>query len=226
MISQVQSGGARGTGLPISVLRRDGVAEHPSRCTPGGDAGMKRQIQERLYRAKELIRIVDARLRVYWYRALGANIHPKCLLGRRVRLDRPWNIWMGARCVLQDDVWLNAGGTRAQLHIGQYTFIGRSTQISCTREVTIGEGCLIAPNVFIVDATHGVSLGVPMCEQPTVSSPINIGSDVWIGAHAVVLSGVTIGSGAVIGAGSVVTHDVEPCMIVGGVPARAIRRRE
>ena len=54
---------------------------------------------------------------------------------------------------------------------------------------------------------------------------IVIGNDVWIGYEAVILSGVTIGDGAIIGARSVVTKDIPPYTIVGGVPARQIRRR-
>jgi virginiamycin A acetyltransferase len=52
-----------------------------------------------------------------------------------------------------------------------------------------------------------------------------IGHDVWIGYHALIMPGVTIGSGAIIAAGSVVTHDVEPYAIMGGNPARLIRKR-
>lgn len=54
---------------------------------------------------------------------------------------------------------------------------------------------------------------------------IVVGSDVWIGYEAVVLAGVTIGDGAIIGARAVVTKDVPPYTIVGGVPAKPIRRR-
>ena len=54
---------------------------------------------------------------------------------------------------------------------------------------------------------------------------IVIGNDVWIGYEAVIFSGVTIGDGAVIGARAVVTKDVPPYTIVGGVPAKVIRRR-
>ncbi len=54
---------------------------------------------------------------------------------------------------------------------------------------------------------------------------ISIGNDVWIGYEAVILSGVTIGDGAIIAARSVVTRDVPPYTIVGGVPARPIRKR-
>ena len=54
---------------------------------------------------------------------------------------------------------------------------------------------------------------------------IAVGNDVWIGLEAVILLGVTIGDGAIIGARAVVTKDVPPYTIVGGVPAKMIRRR-
>lgn len=54
---------------------------------------------------------------------------------------------------------------------------------------------------------------------------INIGNDVWIGYDAVIMSGVTIGDGAIIGTRAVVTKDVAPYTIVGGVPAKPIRKR-
>ena len=54
---------------------------------------------------------------------------------------------------------------------------------------------------------------------------IVIGNDVWIGYEAVILAGVTIGDGAIIGTRALVTRDVAPYTIVGGVPAREIRRR-
>lgn len=54
---------------------------------------------------------------------------------------------------------------------------------------------------------------------------IVIGNDVWIGYESVILSGVTIGDGAIIGARAVVTKDVSPYTIVGGVPAKPIRKR-
>ena len=54
---------------------------------------------------------------------------------------------------------------------------------------------------------------------------IAVGNDVWIGYEAVILSGVTIGDGAIVAARSVVTKDVPPYTVVGGVPARPIRRR-
>ena len=54
---------------------------------------------------------------------------------------------------------------------------------------------------------------------------IVIGNDVWIGYEAVIMSGVTIGDGAIIGARAVVTKNVPPYTIVGGIPAKTIRKR-
>ncbi len=54
---------------------------------------------------------------------------------------------------------------------------------------------------------------------------IIIGNDVWIGYEAIILSGVTIGDGAIIGARAVVTKDVPPYTIVGGIPAKPIKKR-
>ncbi len=68
----------------------------------------------------------------------------------------------------------------------------------------------------------------PVSEVPAAwdnKGDIVIGSDVWIGYEAVILSGVHIGDGAIVGTRSVVTKDVAPYTIVGGVPARPIRSR-
>jgi carbonic anhydrase/acetyltransferase-like protein (isoleucine patch superfamily) len=54
---------------------------------------------------------------------------------------------------------------------------------------------------------------------------LTIGHDVWIGTGTIIRSGIEIGTGAVVAAGSVVTKDVPPYSVVGGVPARAIKKR-
>ena len=64
-----------------------------------------------------------------------------------------------------------------------------------------------------------------MCPRRGTTKAIVVGNDVWIGYEAVLLSGVTIGDGAIIGTRAVVTQDVPPYTIVGGVPAKPIRKR-
>jgi len=85
---------------------------------------------------------------------------------------------------------------------------------------------MIAPNVVITGGSHGKELcGTPMFLQKCDAKGINIGSDVWIGANAVILDGVTIGTGAIVGAGAVVTKSVDENGIVAGNPARIIGHR-
>lgn len=67
--------------------------------------------------------------------------------------------------------------------------------------------------------------GMEVTEAWDNKGDIVIGNDVWIGYEAVILSGVTIGDGAIIGARAVVTKDVPPYTIVGGIPAKPIRKR-
>lgn len=85
---------------------------------------------------------------------------------------------------------------------------------------------MIAPNCCLVAFDHGMDIGsIPMIQQPTIETPINIGNDVWIGANCTVTRGVRIGNGAIIAANSVVIRDVKDNEIVGGTPARHIRFR-
>jgi len=180
-----------------------------------------------LYRCRLLGEIAVSRLRVQGYRlAGGRRIDPKCLFGRGVRIDRPWRASLGPRCVLQSDVWLNIVADDARIELGANTFLGRGVEIEASESVVIGEGCLIAPGVYLTDHNHSTARGLPMFEQPCITAAITIGDDVWIGANAAILPGVRIGDGAVIAAGAVVNRSVHAGAIVGGVPARFIRFRE
>ena len=82
--------------------------------------------------------------------------------------------------------------------------------------ITIDEGALIGHNVVLATINHDLD---PAKRQSMSYAPIHIGKNVWIGANATVLAGVTIGDGAV-------TKDVEPNTIVGGVPAKVIKKIE
>ena len=137
----------------------------------------------------------------------------------RLRLELGEHCRIGRRVFLET---CEAGVIR----VGDNVRINSGTFIVAYSQVSIGRDALIGEYVSIRDADHGMALGIPMREQPHSASPIFIGEGAWIGRGAVVLKGVTIGAGAVVAANSVVTRDVRPLAIVGGVPAREIRRRD
>ncbi|NNU77666.1 hypothetical protein LOR37_05125 [Clostridium estertheticum] len=89
--------------------------------------------------------------------------------------------------------------------------------------ITIGDGVLIGHNVVLATLNHDID---PRKRSTMHSAPIVIGKNVWIGAKATVVPNVTIGDGAVIAAGAVVTKDVPANVIVGGVPAKIIKKIE
>ncbi len=91
--------------------------------------------------------------------------------------------------------------------------------------VTIGDDTRIATGVVIYGFDHGLSASEPIRTQAVTSNGVHIGNDVWIGSNAGITDGVRIGDGAVVGMGAVVTRNVDPGVIVGGVPARFIGRR-
>jgi acetyltransferase-like isoleucine patch superfamily enzyme len=90
--------------------------------------------------------------------------------------------------------------------------------------ITVGNDCMFALRVTVSTATHDYA-GTPMNSR-TLTKPVVIGNDVWLGVGATVLPGITIGDGAVIGAHALVTKDVPPRAIVVGVPARVLKYRD
>ena len=87
----------------------------------------------------------------------------------------------------------------------------------------IGDYTQIGHNVILATLNHDLT---PEHRGTTITAPIVIGENVWIGAHATVIPGVTIGNNAVIAAGAVVTKDVPENAVVGGNPARIIKMIE
>ena len=87
--------------------------------------------------------------------------------------------------------------------------------------MTIGDGSQIGHDVVFATLDHLID---PARRKTTCPAPIVLGRNVWVGAHATILKGVTIGDNAIVAAGAVVTKDVPADTIVGGVPARIIRR--
>ncbi|MBZ4185593.1 CatB-related O-acetyltransferase [Thermomonas sp. RSS23] len=121
--------------------------------------------------------------------------------------------------------------TYPTIFIGNDVSIGVGAHFSATHsQIRIGSKVMFGPNVTIIGGDHNISLvGRFMFDVkeklPENDLTVQVESDVWVGAGAIILKGVTVGRGAVIAAGAVVNRDVPPYAIVGGVPARVLRMR-
>jgi len=117
-----------------------------------------------------------------------------------------------------------------EIRIGANCSIGEYNNITSTNRIEIGDNLLTGRWVTITDNSHGTtdaeSLHTAPLVRPVVSKgPVIIGKNVWIGDKATILPGVTIGDGAVIAANSVVTKDVPAYGVVGGIPAKPLKKQ-
>jgi acetyltransferase-like isoleucine patch superfamily enzyme len=105
--------------------------------------------------------------------------------------------------------------------VGERTFINAGCKFQDQGGIFIDDGALIGHGVVIATLNHDMD---PEKRQALHPSPVHIGKKVWIGANATITPGVSIGDNAVVAAGAVVTKDVDADTIVGGVPAKPIKR--
>lgn len=114
----------------------------------------------------------------------------------------------------------------SEMSLGNNSGIGINAQIA--PYVSIGNDVMMGPECMMYTVNHGMErTDVPMWRQNfTKPKPIVIEDDVWIGSRVIILPGVHVGKGSVIGAGAVVTKSIEPYSVVGGNPAKLIRKRD
>lgn len=122
----------------------------------------------------------------------------------------------------------NIGGSctiSPDLVAGEYSYLGKNVLIY--PGVSIGRYTMIAPNVQIIGSDHNFQeVGKPATfSGRPVLKRTKIGRDVWVGTNSIIMAGVQLGDGCIVAAGSIVTKDIEPFSIVGGSPARLIRKR-
>lgn len=152
-----------------------------------------------------------------------SNIH----LGSNVLIDDTSSI---NNVIIGDNVKIAKycsvfGAVGNLLEIGENTTIGMFTMINgFASKLTIGRNCSIAQNVLIM--TDSGPNASPELQRiyPIIKAPVIIENDVWIGAGVVILPGVHIGKYSVLAANSVINKNVDSYSVVGGSPAKLIKR--
>ncbi len=137
-------------------------------------------------------------IRKWFYQLLGARFGENCFPCRRVEILLPKGLELGDRVAIGWFAELDARGGIA---------VGHDTNISSHAKLITGSHDIDDPD-FKADFL-----------------PIHIGHHCWIGTGAMILQGVNIGDGAVVAAGAVVNKDVDAWTVVGGVPAKVLRKR-
>ncbi|GAT64043.1 DapH/DapD/GlmU-related protein [Paludibacter jiangxiensis] len=107
----------------------------------------------------------------------------------------------------------------SQLKLGKRVFINHNCTCMTAGTIIIEDGVMIGPQVTLLTANHDLN-----DHNVLVCKTIHIKNNAWIGARATILPGITIGENSVVAGGAVVTKDVEPNVVVGGNPARVLKR--
>lgn len=129
-----------------------------------------------------------------------------------------------------ENVWITAPffvDYGENIHIGSNVEINTNCVFLDCNRITIGNNCGIAPGVHIYTVFHPVEpserRAAGSCFWKSLTAPVTIGNDVWIGGRSIILPGVTIGDNTTIGAGSVVTRSIPANCVAAGNPCRVIR---
>ncbi len=146
--------------------------------------------------------------------ARSIHVGERTLIGRQVTLSVGYG---------PDD----PGAPERALVIGDRCVIGARTSLTAHESIVVGDDVWFGQDVFVSDASHGYQeLDAPIGLQLGAHQPVSIGAGSWIGHGAIILPGTTIGRNVVVAAGSVVRGVVEDRAVVGGAPARVLRRFE
>ncbi|KKU83784.1 MAG: Transferase hexapeptide repeat containing protein [Microgenomates group bacterium GW2011_GWA2_47_8] len=145
-------------------------------------------------------------LRVFLLRLFGAIIGAGTVI-ERIRLINLYR--MGLRGVV----------------IGKNCFLGDGVTLDTAEGITLGDDVTLSFDVMILTHTNvGYKDHPVQVYIPAVSLPVVLRRGCFVGVRSVILPGVTIGEGAAVAAGAIVTKDVSARTLVGGVPAKTIRR--
>lgn len=159
----------------------------------------------------------------YAYRGINSKVYNPFVI------SKPHRIFLGDNVTILDNARISIYDDNLEgvcISIGDNCYIGYNFSLLAKDKIIIEKDVLIASNVIITSENHGIDpeSDLPYMSQELTGKGVCIGEGSWIGEKVCILPGVTIGKKCVIGAGSVVTKDVPDYCIVGGNPAKVIKK--
>lgn len=186
---------------------------------------------------KRYLRYIFHRLRsnssikviVNYLRKRKLGIKSGVSLGKNISIQGVGNLHLGDNVRIEEECsfcFNPIDSHTPEIIIGNGSLIGKRNDFGCSQSIIIEDFVITAPYVHYTDRNHCFEdIETPIMKQPTtVKGPIRIGAGTWIGFGAQIMSGVIIGRQCVIAAGAIVTKDVPDYSIVGGNPAKIIKR--
>ncbi len=155
------------------------------------------------------------------FKSIGDNV----IFEANVLVFHPETITLGTNVYIGHNTVLK-GYHLNELAIGDQTWIGQGCFFHSAGGIFIGRAVGIGPMVKIITSVHRDDpLDIPVLHHELEFSRVTVEDGSDIGTGSILLPGVKVGEGAIVGAGSVVTREVLPYTVVGGIPARFLRRR-
>ena len=172
--------------------------------------------------------IIGYKLRSFYFSRRLLKTFLNNILESGIRIECPRNVELGSGSYFGFDCKIYASEF-SKVKIGSDCEFNSNVMINArgNGSITIGNNVLIGPNVVLRSSNHSFeNLEKSINKQGMNHGEIIIKDDVWIGSNCVILQNCTIGKGSIIAAGAVVTKDIESYSVVGGVPARLIKKRK
>ncbi|AUS05831.1 putative colanic acid biosynthesis acetyltransferase [Pseudotamlana carrageenivorans] len=149
--------------------------------------------------ARPLPRSIGRKWKLFLLRLFGAKVHKTANVYSSVKIYAPW-----------------------QLEMYEYACLAPEVDCYNVAKITIGAHATVSQKTYLCSASHDINKK----HFPLITAPITINAHAWVGASVFIGMGVTVGQGSVVGATASVYKNVAPWSVVGGNPAKFIKKRE
>lgn len=178
------------------------------------------------------MRLLKEAVKALLYRPIGVTF------GERSHIRRPYSISgrnrvrIGKRSLIRSGLHIQAiveyAGVAYQpvIEIGDDVYIGSNAYFTAVDKISIGDGSVLSEQVYITDEFHGMDphAGLIMKQPLNSKGPVIIGRSCFLGFRASIMPGVILGDHCIVGANSTVTRSFPAYSMIGGSPARLLKR--
>jgi lipopolysaccharide O-acetyltransferase len=178
------------------------------------------------------MRLLKEAVKAILYRPRGVTFGERSYIHRPYSISGRDRVKIGKRSFILSGLQIQAiteyAGVTYQplIEIGDDVYIGGNAYFTAIDKIYIGDGSVLSEHVYITDEFHGMDphAGLIMTQPLVSKGPVIVGRGCFVGYRASIMPGVTLGDHCIVGANSTVTHSFPAYSMVGGSPARLLKR--